>query len=334
MMYRGIVLRLPCLKILYYFKTVNLAACLVLMLGSVANAQNSDAKAEVENGPNISKSNIQTDLAFGAFQRGYYLTAFKLALPKAKLGDPASQTLIAEMYDKGYGIPINLKESTAWYALAAENGNLDAQFSYAVKLLEGRYVKTDIKKARSLLLKAAERGHATAAFNMGQIIIGERPTSAGAKQAMPYFMQAAEGHVPDAYYTIAKLYESGQLKGFSEMEIAQEWMLKAAKAGIDTAQVELAIWLANGKAGIKEPEIAFRWMKRAAMGGNVIGQNRIAKMLVQGVGTKVDIIEGIKWHFIARRAGLNDQWLDKFVGSLKEDDLAKALRAANRWPAG
>lgn len=330
---KGVDLRLFFLEILNNFKTAFLAICLAVLLAGSANAQNVEPINDDLEKDN-SKSEIQPDLAFGAFQRGHYLTAFKLALPKAKLGDPASQTLIAEMYDKGFGVPKNLKESTAWYALAAENGNLDAQFSYAVKLLEGRYVKSDIKKARSLMLKAAAGGHATAAFNMGQLIIGKRPTSAGVKQAMPYFMQAAKGRISDAYYTIAKLYESGQLKGYPEMEKAQNWMLKAAKAGIDTAQVELAIWLANGKAGIKEPEIAFQWMKRAAMGGNVIGQNRIAKMLVQGVGTKVDIIEGVKWHFIARRAGLNDQWLDEITSTLDQDQLSKALRAANRWPAG
>lgn len=319
-----------------------MANCIAIILAGAAVAKNKTDKIDaVQDGSklesskkNVSKDIIQPDLAFGAFQRGHYLTAFKLALPKAKLGDPASQTLIAEMYDKGFGVPQNFEESTAWYGLAAQNGNLEAQFSYAVKLLEGKYVKADKKKARLLMQKAAKAGHATAAFNVGQFIIGERPTSAGSKEAMPYFLKAAEGRISDAYYTLAKIFESGHLKGFPEMEKAQNWMLKAAKAGIDTAQVELAIWLANGKAGIKEPEIAFKWMKRAAIGGNVIGQNRIAKMLMQGVGTKVNVIEGAKWHFIARRAGLNDQWLDEIIGSLKEAELAKALQGANRWPAG
>lgn len=332
MMSRGVELRLSFL--LVFFKRFSLTLVLTGSLAGGVNAQNVKPSVALKIGKESTKSEIVPDLAFGAYQRGHYLTAFKLALPKAKLGDPASQTLIAEMYDKGYGVPKNLAESTAWYALAAENGNLEAQFSFAVKLLEGKYVKPDVKKARSLMLMAAKGGHATAAFNVGQFIISQRPTSAGTKQAMDFFMQAANGRVSDAYYTIAKIYESGQLKGFPEMEKAQDWMLKAAKAGIDTAQVELAIWLVNGKAGIKEPEIGFQWMKRAALGGNVIGQNRIAKMLVQGVGTKPNIIEGVKWHFIARRAGLNDQWLDEIVGSLKQDQLAKALRAANRWPSG
>lgn len=333
-------MNLSFLKIHFFASKLSLALILGLALSfagmpvKYVNAQNTKSASKLDVANQNPNSQIVPDLAFGAFQRGQYLTAFKLALPKAKKGDAASQTLIAEMYDKGYGVPKDLLKSTKWYALAAENGNLEAQFSYAVKLLEGKYVAADVKKARSLMLIAAKGGHATASFNVGQFILSQRPTSAGVKQAMDFFLQAANGRVSDAYYTIAKLYESGQLKGYPEMEKAQNWMLKAAKSGIDTAQVELAIWLVNGKAGIKEPEIGFRWMRRAAMGGNVIGQNRIAKMLVQGVGTKANIIEGIKWHFIARRAGLNDQWLDEVVGSLKQDQIAKALHAANRWPSG
>lgn len=302
--------------------------------------QNSDVKTDLKASAKDTSTNVdpvdkvQPDLAFGAFQRGRYLTAFKLALPRAKLGDPAAQTLIAEMYDKGLGVPKNLKESTAWYELAAGNNNIEAQFSFAVKLLEGKYVTGDPKRARKLMRKAAEGGHATAAFNMGQLIMGERPTSAGVKLAMPFFEQAAKGRISDSYYTIAKIYESGQLKGYPEIETAQGWMVKAANSGIDTAQVELAIWLANGKAGVKKPKIAFQWMMRAAVGGNVIAQNRLAKMLVQGIGAEVNKIEGAKWHIIARRAGLNDQWLDEFIGALSEDELSKALETANRWPAG
>ena len=42
--------------------------------------------------------------AYGAFQRGYYLTALELALPRAEQGDRAAQTLIGEIYAKGLGV--------------------------------------------------------------------------------------------------------------------------------------------------------------------------------------------------------------------------------------
>ena len=45
------------------------------------------------------------DLAYGAFQRGLYLTAFDLAIKRAEAGDVAAQTLIGLIYEGGYGVP-------------------------------------------------------------------------------------------------------------------------------------------------------------------------------------------------------------------------------------
>lgn len=276
----------------------------------------------------------EPDLAYGAYQRGYYLTAFALALPKAQMGDPKSQTLIAELYDKGLGVARDAKEATAWYGIASKNNDREAQFGYAVKLLEGKYVEKDPVEAKRLMKLAADSGHATAAFNYGQLLVDEKPTTAGIKEALPYFQLAADNRVPDSYYALAQIYRSGKLNGFPEYKIAQDWLLKAAKAGIDTAQVELAIWLANGTAGIKEPKIAFAWMLRAANGGNVIARNRLAKMYVGGIGTNFDPVQAAKWHILAQRAGLNDNQLDDFISTLDKGLLAKALDEANHFASG
>lgn len=274
----------------------------------------------------------QIDRAYGAYQRGYYLTAFELALPRAKLGDPKAQTLIAEMYDKGLGVAKDPGEATAWYGLAAENGDREAQFGYAVKLLEGRHVEKDIERAKELLRRAAREGHATAAFNYAQLIVDERPTGAGAREALPFFLQAAEARVPDAYYALYQLYRSGALKGFPEIDKAQTWLIRAARSGIDTAQVELGIWFVNGTGGTQDEKAGFSWIARAAIGGNVIAQNRLAKMYAQGIGTPRNPVEAAKWHILAQRAGLRDDWLDDYINAMDREQFADALEAANRWP--
>lgn len=304
------------------------------MLGD--NDQSSNAeKTEATSTETTSETNEPVaDLAFGAFQRGRYLTAFQLALPRANAGDPAAQTLIAELYEKGLGVPRDVREATAWYGIAAKNGNIEAQFAYAVKLLEGKHVKPNPEEARVMMKNAADAGHASAAFNFGQLILKERPTSQGVREALGYFESSAKAGTKDAYYMLSQLHASGKINGYPDYEEAQEWLFKAANAGIDSAQVELAIWLMQGKAGIQDDRVAYLWMKRAAMGGNVIGQNRLAKMLINAIGTPKDVVEGIKWYIIARRAGLTDINLEARMNALDKDDLAKALEAANRWPSG
>ena len=50
------------------------------------------------------------DLAYGAFQRGFYLTAFDIAIKRAEAGDVPAQTLIALIYEGGYGRAPGLRQ--------------------------------------------------------------------------------------------------------------------------------------------------------------------------------------------------------------------------------
>lgn len=80
----------------------------------------------------------KVDDAYGAFQRGFYLTAMDLALPRAQLGDPAAQTLVASILEQGLGVARNPKDAAFWYGQAANNGDPAAMFKYALILMEGR----------------------------------------------------------------------------------------------------------------------------------------------------------------------------------------------------
>ena len=274
------------------------------------------------------------DLAYGAFQRGLYLTAFKHALPRAKLGDPAAQTLIAELYEKGLGIKHDPREAANWYKFAAQGGSREAQFSYALKLLEGKYVKKDKKQARALMKKSADAGHSVAQFNYGQIIVDERPTSRGFEIALGYYEKAAAKGVADAYFAIAQIHARGVGALGPDEKKARIFLIKAARNGVDNAQIELAIWLANGRGGEKDLKAALAWFKIAANSGNVIAQNRLARMLALGLGGEVQPKEAAKWYVLARRRGHKDAMLNDFFTSLDPKIRKQALDAANRWPKG
>ena len=280
----------------------------------------------------LKPANAKPDLAYGAFQRGYYLSAFNFALPRAERGDAAAQTLIGELYEKGLGIRRDPKEATRWYKLAAESGSSDAQFSYALKLLEGKYVTRDEGTARDLMKRAADAGHAIAQFNYAQMLVDERPTSRGFEIALGYFDGAAQRGVAEAYFSMAQIYSAGFGTTGPDEKKARQLMLKAAKNGVTNAQIELAIWMANGRGGDKDLKAALSWFKMAAYGGNVIAQNRLARMLALGLGTEAKPVEAAKWYVIARRSGHKDAMLDQFFNGLSPELRKQALGAANRWP--
>ena len=324
------------------FRAFNFAALMFLTFSAYAHANET---APTENNQPINDELLQKrlsgdfteeqktpDFAYAAFQRGQYLTAFQIALPLAERGDAAAQTLIAELYEQGLGIAQDTKEAAKWYEIAAKSGNREAQFAYALKLLKGADIPQNKEEGVAMMKKAAEAGHPIAMFNHANQIIADRPTSAGYRLALPFYEKAAENRLADAYYALSVIYKEGLANGIQDPEKARSWLEKAARAGVDTAQIELGIALINGTDGPKDVKAGFRVLNSAALAGNVIAQNRVAHMYLNGIGVEPSKIEAAKWHILARRAGRFDITLDQFMELLDAETRQKALQLANRWP--
>jgi TPR repeat protein len=271
------------------------------------------------------------DEAYGAFQRGFFLTAVDKALPRAQLGDPAAQTLLAELMDRGLGIKKDLKGAAFWYGQAAAGGDPAAMFKYAMLLMEGRTVPRDKAKADEYMRKAADAGNSSAQFNWAQTLVADNPGQKGLSMALPYYEKAADNGIADAQYAVAQIYES--LKDISEEKRAKAryWLDRAARAGFDTAQLDIGIWLINGIAGERDYEEGFRWLKVAANRGNVVAQNRLSHLYINALGTRPDPIEAAKWYVLSRRAGLKDPALEDFYLGLTDEEQKQAIDAANKF---
>jgi hypothetical protein len=72
-------------------------------------------------------------------------------------------------------------------------------------------------------------------------------------------------------------------------------------------------------------------LRKAAKQNSPIAQNRLARVLVSGHGVPTDIIEGFKWHLVAKTAGKGDPELDEALARLSPEDRAKAEAAARKW---
>src|SRR5690606_35852678 len=131
------------------------------------------------------------DEAFGAYQRGLYVTALAIALPRAEAGDAAAQTLVAEMMTKGLGIRRDAKTAAFWYGQAAQRGDPAARFRYALVLMTGGHVERDKAQADEYMRKAAEAGNSSAQFNWAQILVSDHPGEKGLKLALPFYEKAA-----------------------------------------------------------------------------------------------------------------------------------------------
>ncbi|HEV7437355.1 MAG TPA: tetratricopeptide repeat protein [Pseudorhizobium sp.] len=271
------------------------------------------------------------DEAFGAYQRGLYVTALAKALPRAEEGDPAAQTLVAEMVTKGLGIKRDPKAAAFWYGQAAEQGDPAAMFQYALLLMSGRHVERDKAKADEFMRKAAEAGNASAQFNWAQILVSDNPGEKGLKLALPYYEKAAAQGLADAQYAVAQLYVYVSGLPEEKKSKARLWLERAAKAGFDTAQLDMGVWLVNGTGGERDYEEGFQWMRIAALRGNVVAQNKLAHLYINALGTRPDPVQAAKWYVLSRRAGLKDPELEDFYLGISEELQKKAIEAANRF---
>jgi TPR repeat protein len=253
------------------------------------------------------------DDAFGAFQRGLYITAHNLALPRAKQGDAAAQTLLAEIYARGLGRPRDGAAARRWYELAAAQGVAEAEFRYGLILLdESSREKDEAKRAeaRKLMEKAARAGNPLASFNMAQLILSERPGDAGRQAAYPHFLEAAKKNVADAQYAVAQYHINGIRPVFSDLEKGAYWLMEAAQRNFDTAQYEIGQMLLSGLGMPRDYEAGFGWILRAARAGNVAARAELAKLYWAGIGTEPDNERAAAWYVLARRAGFRDTVLD------------------------
>jgi TPR repeat protein len=273
----------------------------------------------------------KVDEAYGAYQRGLYVTALSLALPKAEKGDPASQALVAEMTLRGQGIKQDINSAAFWFGRAAEGGDPSAMFQYALMLISGRGVKHDKAKADEYMRKAAEAGNSSAQFNWGQILISQNPGEKGLKLALPFYEKAAVQGLADAQYAVSQLYVSIRDLPQEKTRRAREFLERAAKAGFDTAQLDMGIWFVNGVGGERDFDKGFTWLRVAAVRGNVVAQNKLAHLYINALGTRPDPVEAAKWYVLSRRAGLPDPVLEDFYLGISEDVQKKAVEAANRF---
>lgn len=271
------------------------------------------------------------DEAFGAYQRGLYVTALAIALPRAEAGDAAAQTLVAEMMTKGLGIRRDAKTAAFWYGQAAERGDPAAMFRYALLLMTGRHVERDKAKADEYMRKAAEAGDSSAQFNWAQILVSDHPGEKGLKLALPFYEKAAQQGLADAQYAVAQIYAGLSALPAEKKARARLWLERAAKAGFDTAQLDMGIWLVNGVAGERDFDQGFEWMRIAALRGNVVAQNKLAHLYINALGTRPDPIEAAKWYVLSRRAGLQDAELEDFYLGIDAAQQKRAIEAANRF---
>jgi len=277
------------------------------------------------------------DLAFGAFQRGYFITALQEAMKRldANPKDAVAMTLMGELTHDGAAVKRNEAEAARWYRLAAELGDREGQFALGLMLLRGAEgVARDRAEAHHWFELAAAQGQAGALYNLGVMALeGEAGAKADYAKAAEYFRKGAENGNADAAYSFAVLERQGQGVPANLVDAAH-WLKVAADGGNIAGQVEYAIMLFNGEGVAPDPAGAAKLFMKAAARDNPIAQDRLAHLYVLGRGVPQSLVDAAVMRQLAEDHGLKDSPLDAELAGLTAEQrkaVDEALRKRNAF---
>jgi TPR repeat protein len=276
------------------------------------------------------KSAFPPDYAYGAFQRGYFLTAFALALERAKAEDAAAQTLLGELLSRGLGVKQDLAAAADWYRLAADQGDPEALYALGRLYLEGSGVEQDFAKAAELFEQAAKKGQPVAARELAYLLLQGKGRDKNAMLAAAYLRRAAGTGDVDAQFALGGLFVEGVGVVEDEKQAAR-WFGEAARNGHVGAQVEYAIMLFNGRGVNKNEALAASWFREAADADNPAAQIRLAHLLAEGRGVDKNPAQAARWYMIAKDRGISDDYMDDWLTKLDKTTRDAAAKEAERW---
>ena len=272
------------------------------------------------------------DLIYGAYQRGMYKEAYNLALARAQdANDPKAMAMLGELHSNALGIKRDYAEAAKWYRKAADLGDREAMFALGMLHMSDHNGQGDREQGIKWLTKAAELGNPKAAYNLALLHMDGQSMPRDFTRAAELLRQSADAGVADAQYALANFYKEGM---GVEKDITKSTRLLQSAAVADNldAIVEYAIALYNGSGTPKNEIAAVNLLRKAARRNSPIAQNRLARLLVTGgKGASLDLVEGLKWHLVAKSAGKGDLMLDERLATASPEDRTKAEDAARKW---
>jgi TPR repeat protein len=284
------------------------------------------------------------DEAVADYRRGSYAAALA-ALGRLAESQPEAAYWIGAVYEKGEGVPQDLKTAARWYARAADRGVPAAEFRLGLLFDTGQGVAEDRGNALKLYLAAAEHGHLAAMRAIGMAYESGFGVEKNPKAAFSWYRRAADHGDNESFsrarrLALAMTSDSGMAPvdaAFAEFQRGNQMralgaLLNAAEAGDADAKAWLGFFYENGFAGAKDLARAAKYYAEAAAGGSLKGKTDYATALLYGIGTTRDRDAALR--LLGEAAGAGFALAQFNLAFLEEQDAhgsGPGLEAARRW---
>ncbi|MGI6087105.1 MAG: SEL1-like repeat protein [Kiritimatiellia bacterium] len=256
----------------------------------------------------------------------------------ANKSDVSACLALAEIYEKGDGVPADIEKAIYWYQEAGKMGNAVAALRLAEMYEKGDGVPADIEKAIYWYQEAGKMGNAVAALYEKAINLykkaGQHGDAGDAIDLLRCVQMCEKGAVVPL--DIEEERYRGSYRSAGEMENIDAALCEkainrykeAGKKGDAIAFLCLAQMYEKGDGVPADIEKAIYWYQEAGKMGNVDAALRLVQMYGKGDGVPADIEKARYWHAVAgQKAG--GKCLDRIVKAYRimgvPADIEKAI---------
>ena len=281
----------------------------------------------------------------------------------AEGGNAIGQNDYGAMVDNGHGVAQNYDEAFKWYERSAKQGFALGMHNLGLKIIAGHGTNRNSTIAKEWFERAAELGHVDSIHALGRIFELGEGVKPDLSKAIELYRQAATNGLNEAQNSLGAALLQADPENHRE---AQQWLEIAAEAGNISAHHNLGLMYENGTgveknsaAALKHYEVAakkgyapsqnnlakfyfefgkhteaVRLLRSAANQGNSDAQAALGGLLLQGIGTKRNVIEAYKWTILAVRqknAIATQQIMPILQETLTQNQIQAGTRKADEF---
>ena len=226
--------------------------------------------------------------------------AFALYLQGAKLDYGPAQEAVALCYYHGWGMKNKkYKEAVKWYTLAAEQGQVEAQYQLAECLSYGHGCKRNLEQACAWYTRAAEQQHGRAQFKLGLCYEEGRGVAADFAKAVHWYQQAGQ---QVGEYACTGLEEYQEKMSYLNLYLQVKQSSATGEVAM-TSIYQLGRCYQDGTGTDKNLAEAAALYQLAASGGFAEAQYQLAILYELGRGVEHDLVQAVHWYQQAANNG-------------------------------
>jgi len=258
--------------------------------------------------------------------------AFEYFQRAAEKGEPDAVAQLGHMYANGFGVDKDPEEAIQHFQEAINEGSASGSYGLGYMYLAGEGVEQDYARAYQNFKVAAEKKHLESHFHLGVLHLLGQGCRKDTTKALRYFNIAAQHGHTLSMYNLAMMY----LKGHGTAPSCSS-ALSILKSVAEQGEVSEALATARKAFSNRQLDKAMTWYARAALAGFELAQINLAWLLSQKKRTKITATwkrddferEALKFHHLAAQQGNIHSLLETgdgfYFGRGVEQDIKKSI---------